>query len=190
MEYVVDRVDTTSTVFLGLTMGCARCHNHKYDPFTQKEFYQLYAYFNSIPEDGRFSNFGNSAPWIPAPTREQQQQLAADRYGDSSRQEENSLRRCMQAEAAAAAVGEVTARASPDAAMVSHRRLWCCSRHSTRTSSLFVHDVEPADSAAKSSLTTKQSRTEKVRVGFKGGSPRIRCLASRAGGSVRRQGLV
>ena len=75
VEYVVDRVDTVSTVFLGLTLGCARCHNHKFDPFTQKEFYQLFAYFNSIPEDGRFSNFGNAAPWMPAPTREQQQQL-------------------------------------------------------------------------------------------------------------------
>jgi len=72
VEYVVDRVDTTSTVFLGLTMGCARCHNHKYDPLTQKEYYQLYAYFNSIPEDGRASNYGNSAPWISAPTEEQQ----------------------------------------------------------------------------------------------------------------------
>ena len=61
---------------MGLTMGCARCHNHKYDPFAQKEYYQLYAYFNSIPEDGRFSNFGNAAPWIPAPTKEQQKQLA------------------------------------------------------------------------------------------------------------------
>jgi Protein of unknown function (DUF1553)/Protein of unknown function (DUF1549)/Concanavalin A-like lectin/glucanases superfamily/Planctomycete cytochrome C len=75
VEYVVDRIDTTSTVFQGLTMGCARCHNHKYDPFTQKEYYQLYAYFNSIPEDGRFSNFGNSPPWIYAPTREQQDKL-------------------------------------------------------------------------------------------------------------------
>jgi len=37
---------------MGLTMGCARCHNHKYDPFTQKEYYQLTAYFNSIDEDG------------------------------------------------------------------------------------------------------------------------------------------
>ncbi|MGE0130988.1 MAG: DUF1553 domain-containing protein [Blastocatellales bacterium] len=71
VEYVVDRVDTTSTVFMGLTMGCARCHNHKYDPFTQKEYYQLYAYFNSIPEDGRASNYGNSPPWLSAPTREQ-----------------------------------------------------------------------------------------------------------------------
>jgi hypothetical protein len=75
VEYVVDRVDTVSTVFLGLTMGCARCHNHKFDPFTQQEYYQLYAYFNSIPEDGRFSNFGNAAPWIAAPTKKQQQQI-------------------------------------------------------------------------------------------------------------------
>ena len=52
VEYVVDRVETTSTVFLGLTLGCARCHNHKYDPFTQKEFYQVFAYFNNVPETG------------------------------------------------------------------------------------------------------------------------------------------
>jgi mono/diheme cytochrome c family protein len=75
IEYIVDRVDTTSTVFLGLTVGCARCHNHKYDPITQKEYYQLSAYFNSIPEDGRASNYGNSAPWIAAPTPEQQRRL-------------------------------------------------------------------------------------------------------------------
>jgi len=75
VEYVVDRVDTTSTVFLGLTMGCARCHNHKYDPLTQKEYYQLFAGFNSIPEDGRASNYGNSPPWMVAPTRDQQRLL-------------------------------------------------------------------------------------------------------------------
>jgi hypothetical protein len=75
IEYVVDRVDTTSTVFMGLTMGCARCHNHKYDPFTQKEYYQLTAYFNSIDEDGHSFDQGNSPPWMAAPTREQQQRL-------------------------------------------------------------------------------------------------------------------
>jgi hypothetical protein len=73
VEYVVDRVDTTSTIFLGLTMGCARCHNHKYDPVTQREYYQLYAYFNSIREDGR-SAYHNSPPFIWAPTAEQQTQ--------------------------------------------------------------------------------------------------------------------
>ena len=62
---------------MGLTVGCARCHNHKYDPITQREYYQLFAYFNSIPEYGRVSNFGNSPPWIFAPNRDQQRSLRA-----------------------------------------------------------------------------------------------------------------
>lgn len=77
VEYVVDRVETTSAVFLGLTMGCARCHNHKYDPFTQKEFYQFYAYFNNIPENGRAMKYGNSPPLIADPTKDQEAALAA-----------------------------------------------------------------------------------------------------------------
>src|SRR5207244_3406283 len=75
VEYVVDRVDTTSTVFLGLTLGCARCHNHRFDPVTQKEFYQLFAYFNNVPEHGKFRRVGNSAPYVAAPLPEQQAQL-------------------------------------------------------------------------------------------------------------------
>ncbi len=70
-EYVIDRVDTTSTVFLGLTAGCSRCHDHKYDPLTQQQFYQLYSYFNNIPENGKARRQGNSPPYIKAPTREQ-----------------------------------------------------------------------------------------------------------------------
>jgi hypothetical protein len=77
VEYVVDRVETTSAVWLGLTLGCARCHDHKYDPFSQKEFYQFFAYFNNIPELGRAIKIGNSPPYIVSPTREQQAQLAA-----------------------------------------------------------------------------------------------------------------
>jgi hypothetical protein len=76
-EYVIDRVETTSAVFLGLTLGCARCHNHKYDPFTQKEFYQMFAFFNNVPERGKAFKYGNSPPVIPAPTAEQQARLAA-----------------------------------------------------------------------------------------------------------------
>lgn len=52
VENVIDRVETTSTVWLGLTMGCARCHDHKYDPLSQKEFFQMFAYFNNIGERG------------------------------------------------------------------------------------------------------------------------------------------
>ncbi len=76
VEYVVDRVDTTAAVWLGLTVGCARCHDHKYDPFTQKEYYQLFAHFNNVPERGKAVKFGNSPPMIPAPTADQQRQLA------------------------------------------------------------------------------------------------------------------
>ena len=75
VEYVIDRVETNSAVFMGLTFGCARCHNHKYDPLTQKEMYQFYAYFNNVPEQGRAMKYGNSPPMISTPTREQQAQL-------------------------------------------------------------------------------------------------------------------
>ena len=52
IENVIDRVEVTSTVWLGLTTGCARCHDHKYDPISQREFYQMFAYFNNIGEKG------------------------------------------------------------------------------------------------------------------------------------------
>ena len=67
VEYVVDRVETTGTMFLGLTMTCSRCHDHKYDPIKQKDFYQLFAFFNSIEEAGLGPNNGNSPPFINVP---------------------------------------------------------------------------------------------------------------------------
>src|SRR5205814_6687597 len=75
VEYVVDRVDTTMAVWQGLTMGCARCHDHKFDPISQKEYYQLFAFFNNVPEHGRAIKYGNSVPYIKSPTRHQQQRL-------------------------------------------------------------------------------------------------------------------
>jgi hypothetical protein len=105
VEYVVDRVETTATVWLGLTLGCARCHDHKYDPFTQKEFYQLYAYFNSIPEKGRAVKYGNSPPFVKAPTKAQQQQRnvlakrlrdAEERFNGRSGEIEAALRHWLE----------------------------------------------------------------------------------------------
>ncbi len=77
VEYVVDRVDTTMTVWQGLTFGCARCHSHKYDPLSQTDYYRAYAFFNNIPEFGRAIKEGPSPPFIQAPTREQQVELAS-----------------------------------------------------------------------------------------------------------------
>lgn len=77
VEYVADRVETTSNVWLGLTVGCARCHDHKYDPIKQREFYQLFAFFNNIPDERGFVyNFGNEKPFITAPTPPQESELA------------------------------------------------------------------------------------------------------------------
>jgi hypothetical protein len=76
VEYAADRVDATATVWLGLTAGCARCHDHKYDPITQEEFYQLFAYFNRLDELGRVFKYGNSPPLAKAPTEAMQEELA------------------------------------------------------------------------------------------------------------------
>ncbi len=62
VEYVADRMQTFSTAMLGVTMECCRCHDHKYDPFSQKEYYQLFAFFNTIDEAGLYSYFTQSTP--------------------------------------------------------------------------------------------------------------------------------
>jgi hypothetical protein len=75
-KYVVDRVDTTAVVWLGTTLGCAECHDHKYDPFTQKEFYQFYAFFNNVPEKGLDGSKSNPVPSLKVPSAEQKEKLA------------------------------------------------------------------------------------------------------------------
>jgi hypothetical protein len=75
VEYVVDRVEATSSAFMGLTMGCARCHTHKYDPITHKEFYQFFAFFNNVAERGLDGRTGNAVPFLLLPTPPQQAKL-------------------------------------------------------------------------------------------------------------------
>ncbi len=74
VEYAVDRASTTGQVFLGLTMGCARCHEHKYDPISQDEFFRFYSYFNSNQEPGLYSQLPDPnrafEPFIKAPSPE------------------------------------------------------------------------------------------------------------------------
>lgn len=70
--YIFDRIDTTSTVFMGLTMRCCQCHDHKYDPLTQKDFYRFYAFFNNVPEAGLDGYKGNAVPFMRIPSAEQE----------------------------------------------------------------------------------------------------------------------
>lgn len=75
-EYIVDRIEATSTTWLGVTLGCARCHDHKYDPFRQKDFYSFGAFFNSVPEKGLDGYKGNAVPFLQMPNKEQAEMKA------------------------------------------------------------------------------------------------------------------
>lgn len=80
-EYVADRVATTATAWLGMTMSCARCHDHKHDPFTQRDYYRLFAFFNNVSERGIDGDQGNATPYLAAPTSRQRADL--DRLDDA-----------------------------------------------------------------------------------------------------------
>ncbi len=78
VEYVCDRVETMAGAFLGLTVGCARCHDHKFDPLTQRDYFGLFAYFDGIDESGLYSHFTDATPTpaLDLPTEEQSLRLA------------------------------------------------------------------------------------------------------------------
>lgn len=76
VEYVVDRVNTTTATWLGLTAGCAQCHDHKYDPISQREFFRLFAFFNNIPEKGLIRE-DDPPPLLRVPSPEQERNLQA-----------------------------------------------------------------------------------------------------------------
>jgi hypothetical protein len=77
VRYMVDRVETTATVFLGLTAGCAVCHDHKYDPISQREFYQLGAFFNNTTQPAMDGNKKDTPPVVALPGKEFQEEWNA-----------------------------------------------------------------------------------------------------------------
>jgi hypothetical protein len=79
VDYVMDRVETTGTVWMGLTFNCCRCHDHKFDQLKQREYYQLSAYFNSIDETGGNDDRGYAKPVLSMASPEEQQRLEAIR---------------------------------------------------------------------------------------------------------------
>ncbi|QDT41393.1 Planctomycete cytochrome C [Gimesia alba] len=74
---VIDRVETTGQAFMGLTLGCAVCHDHKFDPFTKTEFYQLFAFFNNLDGPAMDGNIKDSPPSLRVPNAAQSKQLKA-----------------------------------------------------------------------------------------------------------------
>jgi hypothetical protein len=80
VEYAVDRTNTTGAVFLGLTLGCARCHEHKYDPISQEDYFRVFAYFNSNEEPGLYSQLPDAnrafEPFLSVPSERQAADLA------------------------------------------------------------------------------------------------------------------
>jgi hypothetical protein len=97
VEYVTDRVRTLGIAWLGLTLECAHCHDHKFDPITQRDHYRFYAFFNNVPERGEDGRLANAAPIMAAPTDEQQQKMrllesAIDQLSKNVEHRENSWR--------------------------------------------------------------------------------------------------
>lgn len=76
VEYVADRTNTFGTAFLALSTECARCHDHKYDPISQKEYFQLFAFFNSVNENGQIPYMGESSPTLILTDEEAERKLA------------------------------------------------------------------------------------------------------------------
>ena len=72
---VIDRTDAFGTIFMGLTTGCAVCHDHKFDPISMEDYYSLFSFFNSLDGRALDANVKNPAPVIPVPTTEQKQQV-------------------------------------------------------------------------------------------------------------------
>jgi hypothetical protein len=88
-----DRVDTTSTVFLGMTIACARCHGHKYDPISHEDYYKLFAFFNSTADEALDGNLLTPAPAMKAPTPDEDKKLVLMNKGLSSLESRVDMRR-------------------------------------------------------------------------------------------------
>lgn len=98
MEYVIDRTNTTATAFLGLTLECAQCHDHKFDPVSQEEYYQMAAFFNNVKELGMTGDDGNYGPMLALPDELNQKKL--DTIKEKIKEQEQVLEQTIETIAA------------------------------------------------------------------------------------------
>ena len=119
VESVIDRIETTGSTWMALTFNCCRCHDHKYDPISQKEFYQFFAYFNSNEESGVLGEFGgaassrkggNTPPLLLLADADAKTRIAAAETAVAAAQEE--VRKASVANPAAQAAWEAKLRAA------------------------------------------------------------------------------
>lgn len=98
LENVFDRTNTTAKALLGLTLECARCHDHKYDPISQKEYYQFSAFFNNVDELGMIANDGNTAPTMPLMQEEVAEKVAYIRklIAEQEQKQENYQQKALE----------------------------------------------------------------------------------------------
>ncbi|MBC8289575.1 MAG: DUF1549 domain-containing protein, partial [Planctomycetes bacterium] len=97
-EYVIDRVETMGAVWMGLTLGCCRCHDHKYDPISQREFYQLFSMFNNLDEKGFINNLrGAAEPRIRYQSEKYEQDLAALKKNEQTPAETEKAKKELEA---------------------------------------------------------------------------------------------
>ena len=104
IEYVCDRAETTATVFMGLTWQCARCHDHKYDPISARDYYQLFSFFHQLPELGSARGSSNAVPMLEVSSLPHLEEFAALRAKlDPLKVELEALRKHKEFETAFAA---------------------------------------------------------------------------------------
>lgn len=100
-EYVADRVNTFGAAFLGLTLECCRCHDHKYDPLAQRDYYQLASFFNSIDESGLYSHFTDATPTPTLQLSTDQQVAELQSLRNQVAEQESKLRELVTSKQAA-----------------------------------------------------------------------------------------
>jgi hypothetical protein len=162
VEYVCDRAETTATVFMGLTWGCARCHDHKFDPISQRDYYQLFAYFHNVPEVGNGFGESTAVPMLEVSALNRLEEFAA------VREELAPLRQRLtevdQSEAFSARFTEWTAGLTPEGGQQLPKELqeaepsaWTDAQRS-QARAHYLNQVDEEGRAAEAALAPVRSR--------------------------------